>query len=136
MDIMDNHSATTSPLPAFEAASPLHFFNSNRRSTYYLTVAAILVVAWLLRTRNRSKLELPFYKASLAKWIFDAESLIKDSYCKFRDTVYQIKATEGFQVLVPSNLVGEMKGLPDDVLSQTEAINEVSSLPGNAPDLH
>lgn len=47
---------------------------------------------------------------------------------QFRDKVYQIKATEGVQVLIPANLIGELKGLPEDVLSSTEAVSEVWKL--------
>jgi hypothetical protein len=42
--------------------------------------------------------------------------------------VYQIKATEGVQVLIPPNLVGELKGLPEDVLSQSAATREVRAI--------
>ncbi|KAM5356401.1 hypothetical protein ACJ41O_003047 [Fusarium nematophilum] len=96
-----------------------------KRASYYITITILLLTVWLLRSRNQgSKLEVPFYKASKTKWIFDAETLIKDSYTKFRDRVYQIKATEGVQVLVPPHLVGELKGLPEDVLSATEAVSD------------
>lgn len=43
---------------------------------------------------------------------------------QFRDTVYQIKATEGLQVLVPARLIGELRSLPEEVLSATEAVDE------------
>ncbi len=39
--------------------------------------------------------------------------------------MYQIKATEGPQVLVPAKFIGELKGLPEDILSATEAVSEV-----------
>ena len=48
---------------------------------------------------------------------------------QFRDRVYQIKATEGVQVLVPSKFLSELKGLPEDVLSSQEAVSEVSLTP-------
>ncbi|KAF4982027.1 hypothetical protein FZEAL_2277 [Fusarium zealandicum] len=96
-----------------------------KRASYYITIAIVLLTVWLVRSRKQtSKLEVPFYKASKTKWIFDAENLIKDSYTKFRDRVYQIKATEGVQVLVPASFVGELKGLPEDVLSATEAVSD------------
>ena len=101
---------------------------SSSRSPYYATIAAILFIAWLLRTTNRGKIEAPFYKGSLRKWIFDAETLVKDSYSQFKDTVYQIKATEGLQTMIPVKLIGEMKGLPDSILSQQEALAEVGTL--------
>lgn len=47
---------------------------------------------------------------------------------QFRDRVYQIKATEGVQVIVPARLVGELKGLPEDILSATEAVSDVRPL--------
>ena len=40
--------------------------------------------------------------------------------------MYQINATEGIQVLIPANLIGELKGLPEDVLSAAEAVSEVT----------
>lgn len=40
--------------------------------------------------------------------------------------MYQIKATEGIQVLLPAKYVGEIKALPEDVLSATEAMADVS----------
>jgi hypothetical protein len=48
--------------------------------------------------------------------------------------VYQIKATEGVRTLIPPFLVGELKGLPEETLSATEAVNEVPTilLPDNA----
>jgi hypothetical protein len=45
---------------------------------------------------------------------------------QFRNKAYQIKATEGLQVLIPANLIGELKGLPEDVLSASEAVAEAS----------
>lgn len=125
---MDNHSTLTSTMAEQHDAdfTFLSLLTSRSRGTYYATVAAILFVAWLLRSNNHGKIEVPFYKASLTKWLFDAENLIKDSYGKFQDKVYQIKATEGLQTLIPVKLIGEIKGLPDDVLSQPDAIAEVS----------
>ncbi|KAL1876879.1 hypothetical protein VTK73DRAFT_9032 [Phialemonium thermophilum] len=58
------------------------------------------------------------------RWMFDAESLVRDSYNKYYDKVYKIRATEGVQVLIPPRLLGELKGLPEDVLSATEAVRE------------
>ncbi|TEA12755.1 Cytochrome P450 monooxygenase BOA4 [Colletotrichum sidae] len=94
-----------------------------RHASYYVAISAILVVAWLFQSR-KPKLPLPFYKAAKTKWMFDAETLIRDSYKKFRDTVYQIKATEGLQVLIPAKLIGELRSLPEDILSATEAVDE------------
>lgn len=47
------------------------------------------------------------------------------TYYQFRDTLYQIKATEGIQVLVPPKYIAELKSLPEDVLSATEAVSDV-----------
>ncbi|KAF4512681.1 hypothetical protein G6O67_000030 [Ophiocordyceps sinensis] len=91
--------------------------------SYYVAVAAALIVAWLIQPRKRhSALPVPLYKASKTKWIFSAETLVKDSYRKFQDKVYQISGTEGPQLVLPSNYVGELKTLPEDVLSAKEAI--------------
>lgn len=120
---------------------------------YYATIGLVLVSIWLyqsIQASNITKVKVPYYKASILKWYFDAESLVRDSYSKvrmrsstrqvavlvfltrasqFHDQVYQIKATEGIQVLIPAKFLGELKGLPEDVLSATEAVSEVRSSP-------
>ncbi|KAF3770642.1 cytochrome P450 [Cryphonectria parasitica EP155] len=83
---------------------------------YYVTIALVFLGVWV---KN-----VPFYKASILKWYFDAETLIRDSYLKFHDQVYQIKATEGLQVLIPTNFINELRALPEDVLSAREALSE------------
>ncbi len=50
---------------------------------------------------------------------------------QFYDKVYQIKATEGVQILIPPKFLGELRGLPEDTLSATEAVSEVSVASGN-----
>ncbi|KAJ4263157.1 hypothetical protein NW762_006779 [Fusarium torreyae] len=101
------------------------FVSGGKRAVYYITIGVVLLTLWLILSRKEtSQLEVPFYKASKKKWLFDAETLIKDSYTKFRDQVYQIKATEGVQVLVPAHLLGELKGLPEDILSAREAVTD------------
>lgn len=45
---------------------------------------------------------------------------------KFRDSVYQIRSTEGERTIIPPTLVGELKGLPEDTLSAKTAVSEVS----------
>ncbi|CAI4212182.1 unnamed protein product [Parascedosporium putredinis] len=96
--------------------------------TYYLVIGAGLLLAWILKQKTACfTVDAPFYKASRIKWTLDAENLIIDSYRKvmaFQDRVYQIKATEGIQVLIPAKLIGELRGLPEDVLSATEAVSE------------
>lgn len=44
---------------------------------------------------------------------------------QFQDQVYQIKATEGTQAIIPPKFIGEIKGLPEDTLSATEAVADV-----------
>ncbi|OHW96647.1 cytochrome p450 [Colletotrichum incanum] len=95
-----------------------------RHMSYYVAIGTILLVAWLFQSRKKKLPEMPFYEAAKTKWMFDAETLIRDSYSKFRDTVYQIKATEGLQVLVPAKLIGELRSLPEEILSATEAVDE------------
>jgi hypothetical protein len=118
----------TSSLPASPVGVNVQYpqlILEGKRTGYYITFTLFILTLWLiLPKKQRSQLEVPFYKASKKNWIFDAETLIKDSYTKFRDRVYQIKATEGVQVLVPASLVGELKGLPEDVLSATEAVSD------------
>ncbi|KAH8661282.1 cytochrome P450 [Ilyonectria robusta] len=121
---MENGSTIVSSPVNLDLQLP-HVVSGGKRASYYVAVAFILFAAWLIQSRKQSaKIEVPLYKASKTKWIFDAETLIKDSYGKFRDRVYQIKSTEGVQVLVPAKLLGELKGLPEDVLSATEAVSE------------
>lgn len=44
---------------------------------------------------------------------------------QFQDQVYQIKATEGTQAIIPPKFIAEIKGLPEDTLSATEAVADV-----------
>ncbi|KPM43563.1 hypothetical protein AK830_g2998 [Neonectria ditissima] len=136
---MDNSSTLFPSAINVDVQLP-HVASGGKRASYYAAVALVLFVAWLMRSRTHiAKIEVPLYSASKSKWIFEAETLIKDSYAKasllrtsllrnsltvvqFRDRVYQIKGTEGVQVLVPAKLLGELKGLPEDVLSATEAV--------------
>jgi hypothetical protein len=123
---MDNHSMAAI-LPTDGTTFPSWMMaGQHGRLPYYVITAVVLLIAYFWRNRTDDKIAVPFYKASLTKWIFDAETLIRDSYGKFQDSVYQIKATEGRQVMVPPTLLAEMKVLPDDVLSQTEALAEAS----------
>jgi hypothetical protein len=79
----------------------------------------------------------------------DAENLVRDSYNKvnspptthlgtrlvsgysanslfqFYNKVYKIRATEGIQVLIPPKYLDELRNLPEETLSATEAIREV-----------
>lgn len=49
----------------------------------YLAIATVLLVAWFLRPGSPgTRIDVPLYKASRWKWVFDAETLIRDSYQK------------------------------------------------------
>ncbi|KAH7309460.1 cytochrome P450 [Stachybotrys elegans] len=119
---MDNVSSMAM-LPSMNELSFSYDALAGNRVAYYVGAAALIITAWSLQSKKKAPhIEVPFYKASKLKWIFDAETLIKHSYDKFKDAIYQIKATEGVQVLVPPKYIGEMKSLPEDVLSATEAV--------------
>lgn len=64
----------------------LHFPSvvvGGRNLTYYLALDGLLFLAWAWRNRGPALVvDAPFYKASKLKWMFDAESLILDSYSK------------------------------------------------------
>lgn len=58
---------------------------------YYITIGLVLVSFWLYQSIQASKVtkvKVPFYKASILKWYFDAESLVRDSYWKVRMLCY------------------------------------------------
>ncbi|KAM0272214.1 hypothetical protein ACHAQH_008796 [Verticillium albo-atrum] len=96
----------------------------SKNLSYYLGLCVVLFAAWMFQSKKQKQIDVPFYKAAKTRWIFAAESLILDSYNKFRDTIYQIRATEGVQVLIPARYLPELKGLPEDVLSAQEAVSE------------
>jgi hypothetical protein len=53
--------------------------------SYYVALACVLLAGVLLRSsRERGGVDAPFYKASRMKWMFDAETLVRDSYNKVR----------------------------------------------------
>lgn len=73
----------------FVQATPLVI--QGQHLSYYVTIAAVLLAAWIFqsmqsskatKTTKPSKIQVPFYKASILKWYFDAESLVRDSYEK------------------------------------------------------
>ncbi|CAJ2508095.1 Uu.00g092810.m01.CDS01 [Anthostomella pinea] len=94
-------------------------------SGYYVAIGMVLVCIWLFQpSKPKCNVSAPLYKSSRMKWMFNADSLIRDSYTQFRDCVYQIKATEGMRTIIPANLVGELKGLPESTLSAETAVSE------------
>ena len=57
----------------------------SRNLTYYLAISIVLFLAWTWRNRRPvSGVDAPLYKASKLRWMFDAESLIIDSYNRVR----------------------------------------------------
>lgn len=44
---------------------------------------------------------------------------------QYYNRVYKIRATEGIQVLIPPKYLDELRNLPEDILSSTEALREV-----------
>lgn len=55
--------------------------------SYYAAIAVALVAVWIyqsLQASRASKVKVPFYKASIIKWYFSAETLLRDSYLKVR----------------------------------------------------
>jgi hypothetical protein len=50
--------------------------------TYYVAIATTLLIAYLLQPRKYNSVVAPFYKASRMKWMFSADSLVRDSYNK------------------------------------------------------
>ncbi|KAI0967433.1 cytochrome P450 [Xylaria arbuscula] len=98
---------------------------TNNRVIYYAAISTIAFCVWLfLFPKRGSHVAAPFYEVSRMKWMFNADALIKDSYCKFRDSVYQIRSTEGERTIIPPTLVAELKGLPEDTLSAMTAVSE------------
>lgn len=56
--------------------------------SYYMTIGVILLAVWYFQSAQAAKAKqvknVPFYKASIFKWYFDAETLVRDSYHKVR----------------------------------------------------
>ncbi|KAI1347937.1 cytochrome P450 [Xylaria sp. FL0043] len=102
-----------------------HQISANGRLIYYVAITATALCVWFFGSQKREPhVSAPFYGVSRIKWMFNADSLIKDSYCKFRDSVYQIRSTEGVRTIIPPTLVGELKGLPEETLSAKTAVSE------------
>jgi hypothetical protein len=66
-----------------------HVVAGGRHLTHYVALGTVLLMAWLLKWRKPQQqlVNVPFYKARMTKWIFDAETLILDSYSKVRPAV-------------------------------------------------
>ncbi|PHH78944.1 hypothetical protein CDD80_5976 [Ophiocordyceps camponoti-rufipedis] len=121
---MPNISSEPVLHPALENFGP-SFASRSSRLSYYIAIGVILLFAWLVQVRKRQHIiSVPRFKASKIRWIFSAEKLIKESYLTFQDKVYQIRGTEGTQLVLPPRYVGELKILPEEVLSAKEAIQD------------
>ncbi|KAI0197301.1 cytochrome P450 [Xylaria flabelliformis] len=121
MDIIQtqNHNLT----PATDSVP--YQVQTNSSFIYYATIGAIFLCTWVFYSpRRKPCVSAPFYEVSRFKWMLNADTLIKDSYGKFRDCVYQIKSTEGVRTIIPPTLVGELKGLPEETLSAKTAVSE------------
>ncbi|KAI0471965.1 ent-kaurene oxidase [Xylariaceae sp. FL0804] len=115
--LQNNFTTDTNSLSRFDAP--------NSRLSYYVALGLVLLCIWLFQpAKSKCCVSAPFYKASRLKWMFGADTLIKDSYNKFRDCVYQVKSTEGIRTIIPANLIGELKGLPEETLSAQIAVSE------------
>ncbi|KAI1130931.1 cytochrome P450 [Nemania abortiva] len=98
---------------------------TNSRSIYYAAIGIIALCAWIFHSpKRKAQVSAPFYQVSRMKWMLNADALIKDSYCQFRDRVYQIRSTEGVRTIIPPTMVGELKGLPEETLSAKIAVSE------------
>ncbi|KAB5563135.1 cytochrome P450 [Coniochaeta sp. 2T2.1] len=93
--------------------------------SYWVALACALIVVYILRSsRITDAVDAPFYNVGRLKWMTNAENLVRDSYNKYYDRVYKVRTTEGMHVLVPPKYLDEMRNLPEDVLSSTEALRE------------
>ncbi|KAI0108677.1 cytochrome P450 [Nemania sp. FL0031] len=102
-----------------------HQLPTDSRIIYYAAIGIIVLCAWIFHSPKRKiNVSAPFYQVSRMKWMLNADALIKDSYCQFRDKVYQIRSTEGERTIIPPTLVGELKGLPEETLSAKIAVSE------------
>ena len=68
---------------ALDLTPSVPFVVRSTHLTYYVVAVCVLLFTFVLRTsRRKDGVNAPFYKASKMKWMFDAESLIRDSYVK------------------------------------------------------
>lgn len=82
---MDNLASAVPPTASAKVSFPDASLGLpiGQRAGLYLVFAAVLLVAWLVRSAATcTRIEVPLYKASRWKWVFDAETLIRDSYQK------------------------------------------------------
>ncbi len=76
-----------------ELTPPAPLIVQSIHANYYIAAACVLLFTLVLRAgRRKDGVNAPFYKASKMKWIFDAETLIRDSYNKVRTLVLSVDA--------------------------------------------
>jgi hypothetical protein len=66
--------------PKFRHAEPVVLHSGHL--SYYVAIACALLVAYLLRSSKQKTVNVPYYKAGMMKWMFDAETLVRDSYSR------------------------------------------------------
>ncbi|KAI0420238.1 cytochrome P450 [Xylaria grammica] len=121
MDVLQTQNLNLTPV----ANDISHPIPTSNRFIYYAAISAIAIGVWLFHLPKRDPhVTVPFYAVSRIKWMFSADTLVRDSYRKFRDSAYQIRSTEGVRTIIPPTLVGELKGLPEDTLSAKTAVSE------------
>ncbi len=67
-----------------------HMVVQSGHLSYYIAIACVLLAVFLAQSTKQSKMiaDIPFYKAAKTKWIFDAETLVRDSYNKVHTYKY------------------------------------------------
>jgi hypothetical protein len=56
-------------------------------SRYYVAFGLIILGIWFSQGKKPNNLAAPFFKASRLRWMFDAESLVRESYSKVSKAV-------------------------------------------------
>lgn len=85
LPLMDNFSSAVPAGASVKVSLPDTTFGipMSHRGGLYLALAAVVLLAWLLSPgATGTKIGVPLYEASRWKWVFDAETLICDSYRK------------------------------------------------------
>ena len=86
MEEMRMASNVTGPEALLQPQEPV-----GSRLSYYLALLVALLVAYLMRPTTKLSVSAPFYKASRMKWMFSADTLVRDSYGKVRIDVRLIR---------------------------------------------
>jgi hypothetical protein len=71
------------PDPTLKAQIESQTQDPSSHVSAYVAIFSVLLLLYLLSPFNRPHgVDVPFYKAGKMKWIFDAETLVVDSYNK------------------------------------------------------